>query len=246
VYLAYKYVAIACMLAEVNFTASRLGLPQQFPISEADLRYTLVSPPSLGFVGGRISTDQWTFAFSENGRLQFIWELQPFNDTILAAQRLQIIESGAKSLINEKEAHQIATNWLAQIFVDVHKLESKYPPRVSQEFIVSPSDRSKKDLLPLFKVKWGPPKVDIEIDGRTKTLLQLRLEDDSYSTRPIGLIKNLDELLKIRDEEFLNYSDQQKKDLVQRFAIKHYDLPTDSTNKSPPTNQAVPATIPPK
>jgi hypothetical protein len=36
--LAYKYVAIAAMLAEVNYCSDQLNLPLKHPLEEADLR----------------------------------------------------------------------------------------------------------------------------------------------------------------------------------------------------------------
>jgi hypothetical protein len=46
--LAYKYVALSIMLAEINFCAKRLNLPIRLPLSEKDIQpESHVSPPRL-------------------------------------------------------------------------------------------------------------------------------------------------------------------------------------------------------
>jgi hypothetical protein len=235
-YLAYKYVAVALMVAELNSTVSRMDLTQRFPIKESDLSYSMVAPPNVGFFRGRISTDRYTFSFSKSGRLQYIWELKPFDDTVSAAGRRKILESGAKSLIDEKVAYQLASNWLSRLSVDVH--ERRHGVASRQEFVVSATDRSQKNLLPIFMVKWGKwdhPSVDIEIDGRSKGLLSLRFEDDSLSVNCPQLgdfIKAGDALTKIADYEFMGYSEGKKAELLARYSANHITRDGDNPSKT--------------
>jgi len=76
--------------------------------------------------------------------------------------------------------------------------------------------------------------IDIQISGATGELLKLRQEDDSYSKRPASLIKDMDKLLAIPDEEFLKMSPLEQNSLIVRFAAVHYP-PLDKLS-SPATN----------
>jgi hypothetical protein len=73
--LAYKSVAVALMLVEINFCAGRLNLPDQLPIKESALRAQAIFPPRvIGFVG-RLDTEKYSFSFAKDGRLRFITKL---------------------------------------------------------------------------------------------------------------------------------------------------------------------------
>jgi hypothetical protein len=220
-HLAYKYVAVALMLAEVNFTVSKMNLQIAFPISESQIRFALVAPAEWKWAtsSGRIDADGYAFSFSQEGKLRFVWKIAPFGNLHMAERNEML--SKDRSMIIESDAYKLATNWLAQIPVDVRKLETRYPAEVRQEYRWRPSDTRKRDLLPLFEVKWGnwdEPKVFVEIDGRTKSLLCLRLEDPSVSEEPPGMIKDLDQLLQVSDQEFLGYSQGQREKMLARFA----------------------------
>jgi hypothetical protein len=87
--------------------------------------------------------------------------------------------------------------------------------------------------LPIFDVIWGDrrhPVIDIKISGVNGELLELRQEDDSYSRRPADLIRNLNKLLAIPDEEFLKYTPEQRSNLVSEFAAVHYPPITNHQN----------------
>jgi hypothetical protein len=47
--LAYKYVAVAVMLAEINYCAGRLHLPIDLPIKEQDVKAAVFPPRAIGF-----------------------------------------------------------------------------------------------------------------------------------------------------------------------------------------------------
>lgn len=352
--LAYKHVAIAAMLKEANYVGPKLGLAIQFPITEDDLMGVLGPSPTmqnlrnreLPYFGGAFRTSQYHISFSENGRLCFIVKFRPWG-RMSVAERNDML-AAEKSLIDTNGAYQLATNWLAQIPVDVGRLErhgyanfgadeikdaaaftakiqdgtndlcvylrgrlgeargadghyladllnpivlgpsiytesrfrgialrpetdalvkkiiqssakgaqtrwnalddlalcnrmlledaypgcfsklSGNPPLVEQEFRWARESTGEKDYLPLFRVSWGipgrkngseSPRIDIEIDGRKKELLQLRLEDDSVSQRPVGLFKNREELLAVPDQQFLGYSPKEQKAFIEKFLV---------------------------
>jgi hypothetical protein len=73
------------------------------------------------------------------------------------------------------------------------------------------------------------PAISVFIDGTTCQFVHIRQEEDSWSRRPNALIKDMQKLLAIPDGEFLNYTLEQRSDLVSQFAAVHY-VPT--TNNS--------------
>jgi hypothetical protein len=226
--LAYKYVAIAAMLAEINFTAARLGLKTNHPITEQDIKNAIVVHPSeLGF-GGRIDTKDYAFSFVRNGHLRYITRLQEgtaFAAGIQPPEGVSLEDyfdalSRKRSLIGTNEAYHLAKGWLSKLDVDVSRLERETSPSVEQL-----KNRSSKPL-PLFEVKWfgrlKPSKhiaaiVNATIAGDTMEPLSIRQEDDSYSGRPRDLIKDVQNLLAITDSEFATYSSTQRSNLVSRF-----------------------------
>lgn len=244
-YLAYKYVMVCLMLAEINFTASRLNFGQHFPVEMHDLVYVFVETHDKRSEQGCIYTSQYCFCFSENGRLRFIEMSHPFGDMHIAERDDMLLKQ--KSIIDKAEAYRMATNWLTLMTVDVPKLEAENRPNIVHEGCVSRVKRGQMDLLPLFEITWGKgmygdesvPHVLVEIDGRNKGLIRIRLEDESVSQRPAGLIKNRDELLSISDQEFLSYTDQQREDLVKRFMAISYDpSPTNQVRSATNANDA--------
>jgi hypothetical protein len=225
--LAYKYIAVTIMLAEINFCADRLHLQADLPIKEQNLRVETVFPPRVIGFAGRLDTEKYSFSFAKSGRLRFITKLDDGRGDQSLREYLEHL-SQIKSTINTNDAYRIATNWLAAIEVDPQQLEKEHPPTVKQQTFISWAEEGKPGTeipLPIFDVKWGDwshPVIDIQISGSTGELLKLRQEDDSYSKRPASLIKDMDKLLAIPDEEFLKYSALERSNLVVRFAAVHY------------------------
>ncbi len=224
--LAYEYVAVAAMLDEVNLIGPRLNLPVRFPLHREDLKRSAFAPPDLNWSSGNISVENWAFAFSHAGRLCFIENIGVFRawNKLGVGKRNEMLLKHP-SLINLNDALTMATNYLERMHVDVMALEKEMPILAVQQHHWS------KEPLPLFEITWGIhpkpapddpilPRLKIMIDGSKKELVEIRLEDDSISQRPPGLLKNRDELLKISDDEFLKYSDQQRKDLVAKFSLR--------------------------
>lgn len=261
--LAYKFVATAVMLAEINYCASRLHLPIDLPVKESDIRVQRIYNPHLrshlehrpteyGFAG-RIDIQCYSFSFPAGlssdpkpGKLRFITRLddgyQAYS-TIKIQGKLRTSEFlpqlvGIHATIDTNEAYHLATNWLMAIDVDVQRLNKEQPITVKQEHWGN-------DPLPIFDVKWGEGRVDkwghsesavveVMIAGDTKGILHLRQNDDSYSKRPFALIKDMDKLLAIPDEEFLKYSPMERSNLVARFSAVNYLL--SQTNTPAETN----------
>ena len=178
--LAYKYVLVAVMLAEVNFCAENLHLRVKLPVSQEDLRVRLVAPPDVMRFGGRLETDDYFFGFS--GRLRLVVKIRPFGSLTVAEQK--DVLSTATSLIGTNEAYSLATNWLAAMSVDVSLLEQTNRVAVRQR-VAGGTGRGPKKLLPIFYVTWirrDRGMVSVSIDGRNKELLELTLDDESFAS----------------------------------------------------------------
>ena len=239
--LAYKYVATAVILMQINHYASRMHLPISLPITEEDIRKQSMSPPEVLGVTGGIDTDRYFFSvagkpkyrggpnWSTSGRLMFV---------INTAHPYYALKSGSeekndyfRGLTNEKanitkdSAYQMATNWLSGLDVDVQRLNQEHSSSVEQW------KWQERFPMPLFEVKWmkdwdfgngrimNMPLISVLIDGRSGELVHLRQEDDSYSLQPSRLINNLDKLLAITDDQFLKFTPELRSKLVMEFAV---------------------------
>lgn len=226
--LAYKYVAVSMMLAEANFCSEALHLPSNSPIQREQIRQEYVGPPRLVRSLGSIDTDQYSFGFSESGRLRFVTRLNAFGKKPMREIHLELAEK--KSAIDANQAYTLATNRLVAMSVDVAALEKKFQGKVQQRFFYSNGDPSpplkattQKINLPIFDVTWGDPDssnspaIIVTIYGVTKELLQIRQNDESFSRRPARTLKNAERLLSIPDSEFLKYTPERRAELVMKF-----------------------------
>jgi hypothetical protein len=240
---AYKFISIILMLWEINYCSERLRLPTDLPVKEQDLRAESVFPPSVIGFAGRLDTSKFSFSFAKSGRLRFITKLDDGRGNQTLHEYLEHL-SQVKSTINTNNAYRIATNWLAAMEIDLPRLEKEHPPAVRQQTFVpwaGFATNNAETPLPIFDVKWGDwarPVIDIQISGATGELLKLRQEDDSYSKRPASLIKDMDKLLAISDEEFQKYSPSERSNLVVRFAAVQY--PALTKPSFPETNSVSP------
>ena len=240
-FLAYKFVAVGLMIASANEIGSQLDLRMRFPIKMAELQRTQVFPPDMPNgenlemynYGGRINTKDYGFSFSDAGRLCYITRLHPWGKMTVAQQNDMLVKQN--STIDEHEAYSIATNWLAITGVDLKRLEEKYRVEVFHQFQWSPTNKNQKEYLPLFNLSWGKkdPKVIVEIDGRTRDLLPLRLEDDSVSTNHgWGFwLTNRSVLTNISDATYLAWSPEQREQLLGAFIANGKHL-ADSVSNS--------------
>lgn len=238
---AYKYVAIAVMLMEINYCAAKLKLPVQHRISPDSLRLAHVSNPFVTGFGGTLETDHYSFVFFKSGVLRRIVRINCFEKVPL--RELQWKQSQMKSLISTNEAYQLATNWLSAILVDIAALEKSHPCVIEQTYFY-PDARSISDsleerkrivLLPIFHVNWGDvknPTVQVSIFGPTKELLAIHIEDESFSLRPKELLRDVDKLLSIPDSEFARFSAKNRKDLMVRHRAVEYGSVEKYSDKS--------------
>lgn len=148
---------------------------------------------------------QW---FLEPGKLAYIIRKKPFPllsfEVGSDSREMQRRLAGLRSGIDTNSAYALATQWLAAVEIDTEALEKKYLPRSVQLFYdenqssskspeAKPPAAAKIKRLPIFDVTWGgeadcDPPVWIQINGVTKELIHLRMEDTRFSKhRPLTL-----------------------------------------------------------
>jgi hypothetical protein len=129
--LAYKFVMVSLMLAEVNFASKNLGLPVQLPIRESDLRRTHVDDPTKHnsefpdrpTFGGALVTGSFSFGFSENGRLHAVARVNPWGS--MHGRELSDMLILQQSILDTNGAYRLASNWLSSIAMDITRLETE-------------------------------------------------------------------------------------------------------------------------
>jgi hypothetical protein len=233
--LAYKFVATAAMLAEINNACNTLPMDVALPIQQQAVKSVAVFHPSVIGFAGSIATSNWVFQFSGSGQLRFITSTAWRNEHKSQIDYFDTL-AGKKAMINTDEAYRIATNCLFNMDVDVVRLEKEKPATVMQQRFLTKDRR--ETVLPIFNVRWGEwskAAVDMQLSGDGK-VIKLLQDDISYSRRPKELIKNTTELLGISDPEFLNYTDGQKSNLVARSVAVTYPGRATFGNSFHPTN----------
>jgi hypothetical protein len=218
--LAYRYVAVAAMLAELNFCSDQLNLPVIHPIDENTVTNAIVyQPTKLAPFCGRIDTADYMFSFIPSGKLRLIQRIHMWDGI---RKDIEKHLSRIKAVVDADGVSRLARDGLRAIDVDVDRLDRDWPVTVRQRSYFATNGLF---ALPLFDVKWGDwqkPVVFIVIAGNSGDFLALHLSDDTYSHRPKELLRNEDDLLAISDEEFLKYTPEQRSNLLSRFLAVKY------------------------
>lgn len=232
--MGFRSAEFARMLGEANFFTERLRLPAPYPIKEADVKDFHVSPPWYSgldrslkntnipspidriraakvTVMGNIQTANFVFAFN-NG---YLWNVVRLHEP--AMNPSQFIKLAAKpSLINKAQAYQLATQWLTAVAVDVPALERKYKSSFYQWFIWGSPAQTNKLMLPIFDVKWGEDQMPLKdslaakitVLGTTKELMEMQLQDESFSHRPQMIVTNAFDLCDAPDPQAIHLNTQ--------------------------------------
>jgi hypothetical protein len=232
--LAYRIAAAQRLLAEVNYTIERLKLPTQHSIQFTNAKNIEINAPLYSMTelwykpGGddnlssRLAKIR-TIPIAADGVIEttnFFFSFKAGKSYVIVRSHEPAMEPGSfhklvgvQSLINDSQAYTLATQWLAAISVDVTALEQKYKPKISQQKLYYPQGTTNKVSLPIYFVKWGGnedyPAVKVTILGTTKELMELRMENRSFSRRPPMIIPNARELNSIPDPPMKHLSGSQ-------------------------------------
>jgi hypothetical protein len=154
---------------------------------------------------GFIETTNFCFYFHKG----YLWSVV---NRIHHLERFDLYPTWAKtpSLVDTNGAYQLAVQWLSAISVDTVALEKKYPPKATQRFFYPdakglhdpPDLRKRVAMLPIFDLKWGEddsPALNVTILGTSKELIELHMDNTSFSRRPLLIITNAIELTSIPD-----------------------------------------------
>jgi hypothetical protein len=220
--LAYTYVVLAMMLAEINYCVPRLHLHIDIPVNNADIQLAFVGPPDLVGFSGRIDVANYSFAYFSSGRLRFITKLT--KSGAIAIPSLMAPRSGIKPSINKNAVYRLAINYLAAIAVDTIQLEHDHKHSTNEYVVLSgdSSDRQGTDTSDfMLRVNWDNVVV-VTFLMPSGELLELRRNNDSYSRRPVSRILDINSVLSIPDNEFLHYSIVERRNLVARFATQYF------------------------
>ncbi len=229
--LAWRAAAMRQMVTEANFFTDRLSLPAGHPIQTGDVVYDYIPRPWFCVIRGTnfpvsvFGTNIYNASIPREARLRALefgllgqiettnFEFGFYNGTLCHVMRLSAPQVeryaldldplvGKPSLIDQAEAHELATQWLAAVDVDmpalaqltwtVHQL--RYLPQGATNAVVLPlyyvdfnyRDASTRGRL----LSMGEPPVSVEILGTTKELQDLKINDLSFSRRPLLLITN--------------------------------------------------------
>jgi len=235
---AYKYVAMAVMLTNCNLFVLQTHLPLNHLLTQSNILSSRcsVAPPRLMGFGGSLVAKEFFFGFG-HGHLANFWQWKFHAESIKDIREQQIEWSKMPSLIGANEVRDVALNWLADLGVDVARLEQRYPCKIKQKsFYQSGSgelELKRAVMLPVFEISWGSiplrghseysfPAATMTVFGPTKELIEYHLFDDSLMLLPKLKIEDSDKLLDIPDEEFYQYDDLQRSNLVSQFTIKEH------------------------
>jgi hypothetical protein len=235
---AYKYVALAMMIAHANLFATKVDLPLDHPITQTNviLSRCSVAPPRLMGFGGSVVTEKHFFGFG-HGHLANFWQWKFHSESIKNIRVQQEEWSKMTSQIGTNDVRQLALNWLTDLGIDTTAMEKKYPCKITQKFFYQNSNGSLEPLdkstvqLPIFEISWGSipihehpqynfPTATMTIFGPTKELMEYHLFDDSLMLRPKLEIKDFEKLLTISNEVFHAFDEIQRSNLVKQFTTQ--------------------------
>ncbi len=234
---AFRFVAVAMMLAQINFFCSKLGLNAGHKVTESDMREGgHVGPPNTNNFTGSILTEKYFFGIW-HGYLAncYIQGFNPQSDADVKKRNIEL--SKMSSLIDSNGAYQLATNWLSKSGIDVIGMERKYKMNLVQ-WRYYPDGQLNEGLgpgrkeikLPVYQVEWrgsmvlGSRKlpdgvvVKIVVSGIDKQMLEYHVYDDSLFLLQKIQFNAPEKLLAIPDDDFRSYNTLQRSNLVRSYA----------------------------
>jgi hypothetical protein len=196
---AFREEALRLIIQEANVVAKQLNLPEDLPITDADLSHFFITPFGDHYANkriGNITTSHYWYGVEHGNKFSHLG-VANYDRTCFALQDEGKYPIG---LLDTKTPYQLATQWLATLSIDVKGLNHDFKPHVE----LSPfwnglsklGQRPKKSFVPIYFVWWKPKSEEsgsafVELFLPKKMLIQLTVEDPKYILRKELVFTNL-------------------------------------------------------
>lgn len=174
------------MIADANALLDSMDLAYVPRIKPKDIRVLVPIDVTRNY-GGVIKTEWLHVAYDASGKIRNMVRLTNGFEIYASPEEDALIATN-KSLIDEKQAYQMATNWLRMAGVDITAVEKRVPAKTTQLQVVN------GPLLPMFEIKWldiitnnvAGKNIEVNIYGGTPELtsFHIGINLDQFVTRP--------------------------------------------------------------
>jgi len=193
----YQREALGLVLKEANQIAEELKLNNELPITESNLVEFHISPFGFAYMNRRIggvTTKNYAYYVSQGNKFSYLIGTHQLEDSesYLAKYTWPV------SQISTNIAYKLAIQWLTAIHVDIEALnrDCNVTVAVDDAYVHAPTGK----FVPIYFVSWvpknkeSPGAASVRLFAPTKTLLQLRVEDEKYILRKPLIFTNLSDL----------------------------------------------------
>jgi hypothetical protein len=195
---AFQKEALRLVVQEANVVAKELKLHDQLPITQSNIVEYFVGPFQYSYAYrriGNITTKNYMYGAEAGDKFSIIV------DTHEQEKCWKYFDKGYVwpiSKINTNAAYQLATQWLAAVRMDVAGLnrDCRVSVTVDNAYVQAPAGK----FVPIYWVSWVPTNCEglsaasVRLFTPTKTLLDLKVDDQKYILRKPLVFTNLSEL----------------------------------------------------
>ena len=201
---AYENEARRLLLEEATKVARALGLPEELPLTRSNIVRSFIAPFGYAYTHkavGNVESHHYVYIAGLG------WNL----NNVIIANWSPVCASYAREYrwpsdrLNTNAAYSLATQWLAAVSTDVHRLNRDCAMHAAPHSYWNRfrwnAPFTKATFTPIYNVYWIPRDntnglaASVDVFVPDKTLLALRIEDPKYIQRKPLHFTNLDELL---------------------------------------------------
>jgi hypothetical protein len=190
----YRDAAVKLVLQEANQVAQELKLPEELPITKSNIVEYHIGPFGFNYAYrsiGTVATKNYAYCVSLNDSFSYLEGMHQLEDCLNYLARY----TWPVGRINTNAAVQLATQWLADVHMDVAALnrDCSVSATIDTAYVQAPSGK----FVPIYWIAWIPKNgesrcaADVRLFTPTKALLQLRVEDPKYILRKPLVFTNL-------------------------------------------------------
>ncbi len=189
----YRKEALKLVIQEANRVAQELNLPEELPITESNLVETYINPPRMLKIGfGNITTSNYAYYVSIGDKFSSLIR----TDSNRIRNEVKDKYLWPISRMDTNSAYQLATQWLADVSIDVNALNRDCNLTIRAW---TPEGENSKYFVPLYRVFWTEKGnqehgsvAGVELLEPTKSLQQLYVKKSEYILRQSLQVTNLD------------------------------------------------------